>query len=414
MKKTLFLFLALALAATAASQTYQLPNAGFESWDNTALDAEPSYWNSFASSDGSFAGLASSPHHYHRLGGRPGTVGGSYLTIYSTSILGIVANGNMTNGRIHAGGLSASSDKNYNYTQRSNASHSLPFTATPDSLYVWVSYYAADAASQASITATLHGDNDFRDPNDGGSTSLYAARAQAAFPRTTSSASQPQWTLVKVSFVYNGSASPAYMLISMTTNATPGGGSANDSLSIDDIQLVYSSWLADIALNGTSLPDFRKDRFDYTFSRDQWSVETLRSALTYTAEVSDATVALTTVGDTLLLTVTAEDGVTQHRYRLIVRTGDDPVAIAPVVPGPAFRLYPNPAHEAVTVTLADDDLLAASPATLTLTDLQGRLYWRQHLASGRHQLSLAGLPAGHYLVTLTTPDGTTAQPLLVQ
>ena len=159
---------ALLLAAfslTATAQNYQIPNGGFEDWDDAAATAEPAHWNSFATSDGTFSGFASTPHHYHRQGGRPGTSGQSYLTIYSTSIIGIVANGNMTTGRIHAGGLSASSSDNYNYTQRSQSDFSLPFTATPDSLYVWVSFYAADAASKASITATLHGANDFRDPN---------------------------------------------------------------------------------------------------------------------------------------------------------------------------------------------------------------------------------------------------------
>lgn len=410
MRKILSLILAVAFTATVNAQTFQLPNTGFEDWDNSAIDAEPSHWNSFATSDGSLAGFASTPHHYHRHGGRPGTAGSSYLTIYSTSILGIVANGNMTTGRIHAGGFSASSSDNYNYTQRFNADHSVPFTATPDSLYVWVSYYAADASSQGSITATLHGDNDFRDPNDANTASLYAARAQATFPRTSSSASQPQWSLVKVPFDYSGSATPAYMLVSITTNATPGGGSANDSLSVDDIQLVYSSWLTDIALNGTTIPDFRKDRFDYTFHSASWSVETLREALTYTAEASDATVAVTTSGDTLLLTVTAEDGVTQHFYRLIVEEGDDPVAIDPVAAAPTFRLYPNPAHERVTVALADAD----AQATLTLTDLQGRLLQTHIFPSGTHQLSLAGLPAGLYLVRVTANNTATVRTLVIK
>ena len=48
---------------------------------------------------------------------------------------------------------SAASSDNYNYTQRSNADHSLAFTGTPDSMYVWVSYYAASGSSQGQVSA---------------------------------------------------------------------------------------------------------------------------------------------------------------------------------------------------------------------------------------------------------------------
>ncbi len=71
MKKALFLTAALAMALSGAAQ-YQLPNGGFEEWDGGET-SEPAHWNSFASSDGSFASLASSPHHYRRNGGRPGS-----------------------------------------------------------------------------------------------------------------------------------------------------------------------------------------------------------------------------------------------------------------------------------------------------------------------------------------------------
>jgi hypothetical protein len=403
--------LLMALTYTATAQNYQIPNAGFEDWDDASSTAEPAHWNSFATSDGTFSGFASTPHHYHRQGGRPGTSGQSYLTIYSTSIIGIVANGDMTTGRIHAGGLSASSSDNYNYTQRSQSDFSLPFTATPDSLYVWVSFYAADASSRASITATLHGDNDYRDPNDQSSPNLYSSVAKAQFPRTTTSASQAQWQLVKVPFVHSGNANPAYMLVSMTTNATPGGGSANDSLSVDDIQLVYSSWLTDIAINGTTIPGFDQGRLQYSLT-GSWTAESLRAALTYETESSDATVAVTTEGDTLVLTVTAEDGVTAHAYRLsFENTGEGPVGIRHAG-GLQFALYPNPAHESFNVLLP----ATATPYsyTLTLSNMQGKDLFSQPLGGGSHCISTANLPAGLYLVTLTSPEGSSTQKLLVR
>ena len=48
----------LATVSLSAQNNYQLPNNGFESWDGSANDAEPTHWNSFATCDGN--GLASS------------------------------------------------------------------------------------------------------------------------------------------------------------------------------------------------------------------------------------------------------------------------------------------------------------------------------------------------------------------
>ena len=173
------------MACLSARGQYQLENSGFEQWDGDNT-SEPAHWNTFSSADGSYAGLASSNHHYRRAGGRPGSSGNYYLTIYTRSIMGVKANGNMTTGRIHAGAMSATSSDNYNYTQRSNDAFSQAFTATPDSLRVWVSYYAADAASEASVEVFIHGDCDFRTPNDAGDKSLEWGHARVAVTRTTS------------------------------------------------------------------------------------------------------------------------------------------------------------------------------------------------------------------------------------
>jgi hypothetical protein len=395
MKKALFLTAALAMALSGAAQ-YQLPNGGFEEWDGGET-SEPAHWNSFASSDGSFASLASSPHHYRRNGGRPGTTVSHFLTLYTQSILGIKANGNMTTGRIHAGSMSAASSENYNYTQRSNADHSLAFTGTPDSMYVWVSYYAADAGSQAQVSAILHGDNDFRAPNQEGDASLYCAKAVARFGRTTSSAHSYQWQQMKVPFVYDGNAAPHYMLVNLTTNATPGGGDSNDSLSIDDIEFVYSAWLTGVSIDGRAVRYFRKGKLDYTVHVDDAAL--LNPAeVVGTPEVADATVAteVEPVDDTttlVSLTVTAEDGVTAHTYRLTLTTGNPegafPLAIGDGPEAPAFKLYPNPATDAVNI---DAD------GTVALSDLAGRRLQTLEV-HGTARIDLSALPAGTYLLS---------------
>lgn len=404
MKKTLLL-LAATLACAAASAQYQLPNGGFEEWDGNAT-SEPASWNTFSSSDGSLASLASSNHHYRRNGGRPGTDGSFYLTIYTQSIFGIKANGNMTTGRIHAGAMQAASSENYNYTQRSNANHCQPFTGTPDSMYVWVSYYAASATSQAQVSAILHGDNDFKAPNQEGDASLYCGKAQAAVSRTTTSASSMQWQQLKVPFVYDGTASASYMLVNLTTNITPGGGDANDSLSVDDIEFIYSSWLDSLLVNGQPVDGFSKTVFAYSMAIGD-TAALHAAAVTGIPETGDATVdiARAYINDstaTVTVTVTAEDGVSVHTYTITLNATMPPAPDPDPDPNPdpnvgieendgtepVFAVYPNPAVDKVSVT---------AEGTVTLHDLGGRTL-ATRTVHGTAVFDLTGLPAGTYVL----------------
>ena len=382
----------LATVSLSAQNNYQLPNNGFESWDGSANDAEPTHWNSFATCDGSWSSLASSTHHYHRHGSRPGGTGSHYLTIYTQSILGIKANGNMTTGRIHAGSLSASSSDNYNYTERSNADHSCPFTATPDSMYVWVSFYAGSGNSVAQVEAVLHGNSDFKAPNDVSNTSLYKGRAVAEFTRTTTSDSQMQWQLMKVPFVYNGTSTANYMLVNMTTNKNPGEGDGYDSLSVDDIEFIYSAWLTSIKVNGEAVEGFQKDNFYYSVSVED--MDALQSAVVEgVTEVSDATVSVSreTISDTsvrVTLTVKAEDSVTVREYHVVLSTGMPVVAIADVQQEEALRVYPNPVENVLNVK-ADGRVMVC--------DVTGRVV-KVAESCGSVQLDLGSLPAGVYFV----------------
>ncbi len=395
MKKHILFFSILTICTSiAAAQQFQLPNPGFEQWDG-GYDSEPTHWNTFESSDGSYSSLASSNHHYRRSGHRPGGSGNYFLTIYTKSIVGVKANGNMTTGRIHAGSMSASSSDNYNYTQRSNSAFCQPFTATPDSMYVWVSFYAGSSNSTAQVEAIIHGDIDFKAPNDVGNTSKYKGRAVAQTTRTTSSASQRQWKQLKVPFVYNGSADAAYILVNMTTNNIPGSGDKNDSLSIDDIEFIYSAWLTDIRVDGNTIENFEKGRLNYAIHVDDIAAIGT-SNVDFTTEVPDATVetSVSEIDDTtkvIRLAVTAEDGSTQRTYRITATCGTpgDPLDISNAEP--AFPVvYPNPANNQITI---DRD------CTIYLTDLKGHVVMhRKCLAS--EPIGIGHLPRGVYFVNI--------------
>lgn len=329
MKKVFMLVLSITtfclLSLDLKSQEFQIPNAGFENWDNEDTKSEPTHWNSFPSADCimSFGcAMAKTPHHFRVTGGRPNSEGQSYLTIYSTSIMGIVANGNMTLGQIRIGHMSASSSENYNYTNRNNTDHCFPFNKSPDSLYVWVKYHAVDSNSKARITAYIHNNTDFKDPIDIENTSAYTAKACLAFASTGKSPQEASWVLKKIPFVYDGDAESHYLLLTMTNNEIPGGGSAGDSLSIDDIELIYSAWAESIKINNHSLAYFQKDKFEYNRYYQSGTNPAVFPEITVIPEAMDASIKIDTLlgpnqdldSAQTIITITAEDNITQKIY----------------------------------------------------------------------------------------------------
>ncbi len=403
------------LAPVCGRAQYQLLNPGFESWEGASATAKPSHWSSFPQADGTWAWAASTAQHYHRNGGRPGTSGNAYLTIYSRSVLGVVANGNMTTGQIHAGSTSASSSSNYNYTHR-GSSYCHAFSGTPDSMYVWVSYYASSASSQGSVRAYLHGDSDFRDPNDCSTANLYRGKAVAQFSRTTTSASSPTWVQQRVPFVYDGTSSVNYVLMSMTTNTTAGGGSANDSLSVDDIEFIYSAWLDNLFVNGVAVANFQRDNFNYDIELPD--IAALQSAtLTFVTQAADATVSVDTLVPNALsrqfvLHILAEDTLTSRTYTVTLtcpQSGDPTVALPTNLGNIAFRLYPNPAQNQVQYTMQ----VTYTSGSLVIFDAMGREVLSQSLNAASPNIDIRPLPQGLYTVVVRTDAGTSVQSLSV-
>lgn len=411
------ILLTFLLAHTSTQAQYQLLNPGFESWEGTSATACPSHWSSFPQADGSWAWAASTAQHYHRNGGRPGSTGNSYLTIYSRSVLGVVANGNMTTGQIHAGSTSAASASNYNYTHR-GSSYCHPFSGTPDSMYVWVSYYAASASSMGSVRAYLHGDSDFRDPNDCSDPTLYSGMAEAQFSRTTSSSTTPTWVQQRVPFTYDGTSSVNYILMSMTTNTTPGGGSAKDSLSVDDIEFIYSAWLDNLSINGTPIEGFQRDNLTYTLSLpDEASLSA--ATLSYVTQAADATVTIDTLTpDTFtrqfILHILAEDSLTSRTYTLTLTCPTPFEGInEPIHDSDAYvlRLYPNPSNSQVRCILPQG---ISTSGTLTLFDASGRAATTLQVSdTNSPTLDTSRLPAGTYTLVFQTEGHISSQRLVI-
>jgi hypothetical protein len=235
-----FLMLISLFAVKAQKTNYpQINNGEFENWDNlgTATE-EPTEWNSFKSASGPLAAQFGAQQIIRSILIRPGSTGGYSCLIWSRPILSIVANGNITTGQINMGSSTASDPSNFNISRTAQPAFSEALGGKPDSLVVWVRFKPANAAGNdsARIRATIHDNYDLKDPADSLSALHIVGSAIKNFIKTNN-----QWVRMSIPFNYTGPAtSPDFILISMTTNKTPGGGSGGDSLYIDDFSLIYN------------------------------------------------------------------------------------------------------------------------------------------------------------------------------
>ena len=246
MKK--FFLLLLALIPGMIFAQLQLPNGGFENWDD---NEEPSNWNTFLTAkcdlnQGSITetlcNQAMQIKHCKATDVRPGSEGQYSCCLFAKQIqvaaVKVTANGNITTGQIRIGSAKTSSLENYNISRTHNKDLSQPFTGRPDSIRFWARFSCPDTLQEARMSTLIHGNYDVRDPESTDSANCAAqlmATARLNFTRGTQ-----EWTEYTVPFTYhNKSVQPAYVLITFTTNAIPGAGSGKDSLFIDDIEFVY-------------------------------------------------------------------------------------------------------------------------------------------------------------------------------
>ncbi|MBR0196385.1 MAG: hypothetical protein IJQ32_09135 [Paludibacteraceae bacterium] len=262
------------LSAQAVSGNYAIANGGFEgSWSNN----EPTGWHSFASATGDYASFVTSntEQFQQSTDKRPGSAGSYSAQIQSKVTFGVKANGNVTNGRINAGSMTAD-DSEGNYAFSDPSGNNTPFVGQPDSLVFWAKYIpgggnVTDASNQARAHATLTTNARYQDPESGNYSSARIADATANYYAT----SDKGWQRISVPFVYTSKdpSQIAYMLITFTTNKTPGGGNATkkspDNVYIDDAEMIYNYRLTQLTIDGEAI-SFTNGQAttDKMFSRD--------------------------------------------------------------------------------------------------------------------------------------------------
>ncbi|MFZ9028104.1 MAG: T9SS type A sorting domain-containing protein [Crocinitomicaceae bacterium] len=235
MKKAILSSMFTVIAAVTFGQG-QIGNSDFEQWESVAGSEEPVNWNSFLSATGGFAWAAA--NQLEQSSDVPaGSTGTKSARIWSRSTFGIVANGNMTLGQINMGSTTASDPSNYNFSKTSDPNFSEGLTDAPDSLVFWVKFNPVSGGEMARVKATLHDDYDYRDPEDAASADHVVAIAELNYAATGGS-----WVRKSVPFDYSigTTTGNTHILITFTTNMTPGGGDGNDEVFIDDVQLIYN------------------------------------------------------------------------------------------------------------------------------------------------------------------------------
>ncbi|HNZ42936.1 MAG TPA: T9SS type A sorting domain-containing protein [Bacteroidales bacterium] len=251
-------------ASSSAKAQTQLNNSGFETWKDVGISTEePAQWNSFKSASGDAFLLTFAQQQIKRSTlTRPGSTGNYSCLIWSRTILSVVANGNVTTGQINMGSATATDPANYNISRTADTTYSEALNAHPDSLVFWTKFKPSNTAGSDSgrVRALIHDNYDAKDPLDAASQPHVVGDATLNFPSTNN-----QWVRISIPFNYTGTAtSPDYMLITFTTNKTPGGGSGGDSLYIDDLSLVYNGSSSTINTNIDPSENF----FVYTDDND--------------------------------------------------------------------------------------------------------------------------------------------------
>lgn len=228
-----------------SSAFYQIQNSDFEAFGS---NNEPHHWHSFASVGGTWAAFVKSTTKCTPSSEvREGTAGKSCVKVSASSILGIVANGNLTTGRVIAGSFTASDPANHNESDPAGTSvdengHPFyqPFYGRPDSLVVWVKFIPGKATDKASVSAVITDNSYYQEPQETTYTNIVARAADGAIDTKNG-----EWQRLSLPFDYDSysanKAMAANILVSFSTNTNPGSGSGSDVLYVDDMELIYKN-----------------------------------------------------------------------------------------------------------------------------------------------------------------------------
>lgn len=225
MKKLLLLpFIALSPLVFGQSQP---ENAGFEgAWEDVpGAEDEPEQWSSLKTAD-ALGGVApvvmfqSDDAH----------TGSKSVRLKNVESFGVVANGIMTNGIVHA---DFDPENGYVYTDESNADWNTAFTGRPDSVVAWIKYDPTPG-DRGKIEVLLHKAGTVGKLPETGATDHWVGKAR--FDVETAHA---DWTRISAPFTYFSADNPDYILFVITSGDST-IALVDSEMIVDDIELIYS------------------------------------------------------------------------------------------------------------------------------------------------------------------------------
>jgi hypothetical protein len=150
------------------------------------------------------------------------------------SALGIVANGILTNGRVHA---DLNPANGYVFTDASDPRWNTPFTSKPDSIVGWFKYQPASSGGitdKGKVEVLLHKTGNGQNPVGNTAQNMIG---HARFDMTVSSST---WQRFSVPFNYSSQDNPDYILVVLTSGDST--SAINGSIAwFDDLELIYNA-----------------------------------------------------------------------------------------------------------------------------------------------------------------------------
>lgn len=225
----------------------QIGNGDFEDWSSiTGSNHAPANWNSFETGEGSLASMSSAQQVQVAEDHRPGSNGLYCADIWSRSVFGVVAQGNLTTGCINAGAMSAADKGNYNYSKTSDSKKSETLTKIPTAIRFWAKFVPAKTNAQhpnAHMEAVVHDKCNYITYSQSSYESAEEKSHVIANARHDFPATNGEWVEFTAPFekTCNAANGQLYIIVNLATNADPGQGQADDHLYIDDIELLYDT-----------------------------------------------------------------------------------------------------------------------------------------------------------------------------
>lgn len=302
------------------SRNYQIPNSGFEDFHNAGKADEPNHWHSFQSATGDLASMVTGNIHLTKSTDvRPGTSGKTSVKLVPVNVFVAMANGTMTTGRMVAGSISAKDPKNHAETNISNTDKDAngdPFytlmDGRPDAVKVWAKTKVK--SGDATISAVITDGTYYQDPEDKTYNNVFS-KAQSGIN------TGEQWQEIVVPFKEQGNnVEPKAILVTISTNGTPGKGDKNDYIIVDDLSLVYNPEAQSINFNGKEIDGFSPTTYEYTIDDtadpSKISVEA-KGVASVTLGDDNKTVTVITSGEDLSSTATYTIHFTKSATTLI-------------------------------------------------------------------------------------------------